>query len=256
MTGPRHHIVIPDTQVKPGVRTDHLEWIGRYIVDQFAGKDIVVIHLGDHWDMPSLSSYDKGKKSMEGRRYVADIAAGNRGFHLISDPIDAEVKRRRGRWAPRRVFLHGNHEDRISRAIECDPSIEGALSLDQLDTCGWETYPFLKPVDIDGIIYCHYLANPMTGRPYGGLASTRLKQVGRSFTQGHQQTLDYSVRYVLPGKSQHALIAGACYLHDEEYRGFQGNALHWRGIVACHDVKAGSYNPMFIDLDYLKRRYA
>jgi hypothetical protein len=85
------------------------------------------------------------------------------------------------------------------------------------------------------------------------MALTRLKTIGHSFTMGHQQTLDYAVRYV-NDRSQHALIAGACYLHDEDYKGPQGNK-HWRGIVVCHQVEQGSYDPMFVSLDYLCRRY-
>ena len=60
--------MIPDTQVKPGVNTDHLEWAGHYAVKM---KPDVIVHIGDHWDMPSLSSYDKkGSRQMEGKRYV------------------------------------------------------------------------------------------------------------------------------------------------------------------------------------------
>lgn len=93
----------------------------------------------------------------------------------------------------------------------------------------------------------------MNGRPYGGQVATRLKTIGTSFTMGHQQTLDYSLRFV-NGKSQHGLVAGACYLHDEEYKGPQGNA-HWRGIIVKHGVDRGSYNPMMVNLDYLCQRY-
>lgn len=93
----------------------------------------------------------------------------------------------------------------------------------------------------------------MNGRPLGGMVATRLKTVGTSFTMGHQQTLDYAIRFV-SGKSQHGLVCGACYLHDEEYKGPQGNA-HWRGVIVKHAVNEGQYNPMFVDLDYLCRRY-
>ena len=49
----RIHVVIGDTQVKPDVPIGHLRWIGQYIVDQFHKQDVSIIHLGDHWDMPS-----------------------------------------------------------------------------------------------------------------------------------------------------------------------------------------------------------
>jgi hypothetical protein len=54
--------------------------------------------------------------------------------------------------------------------------------------------------------------------------------------------------------SQHGLVAGACYLHDEDYKGPQGNA-HFRGIVVKHGVRNGSYDIQQISLDFLCRRY-
>lgn len=250
------HLVIPDTQIKPGVPTIHLSWIGRYLVDQFAGTPLTVVHLGDHWDMPSLSSYDRGKAAMEGRRYVADIAAGNAAFSLLNDPLAHYNMGRRLKWEPRRVFLLGNHEDRIRRAWESDPQLEGLLTQDTLNAAawGWEVHDFLEPVEIDGVTYAHYFYNPMTGRPYSGQnVELRLKNLGYSFTMGHQQTLLYGLRFV-GGRSQHGIVAGSCYLHDEEYKGPQGNR-HWRGVIVCHQVEGGSYDPMFVSLDYLCRRY-
>ena len=252
------HVVIPDTQVKPGVPTDHLKWISQYIVDHFAGRaNVRIIHLGDHWDMESLSSYDHGKKSMEGRRVGADIKAGNEAFALLNSAlVEYNDKRRRFKekqWWPDRVLLRGNHEDRISRAVEDEATYDGFLSLDLLDSGDWTVVPFLKPIFIDGVGYAHYWQANMTGKPLGGMAITRLKTLGFTFTQGHQQVLEYAIRFV-KGKGQHALIAGACYLHDEDYRGYQSNA-HWRGIIIKHEVHDGSYDPMFVSLDYLCRRY-
>jgi hypothetical protein len=253
------HVIIPDTQAKPGVPTVHLRWIMQYIVDHFVGQDVTIIHLGDHADMPSLSSYDKGKKSMEGRRYIEDIAAANEAFDILNFPLEAynaeqSVKRKK-QWWPRRVITLGNHEDRISRAIEADAQLDGLLSLDALNYTkhGWEVVPFLKPIVIDGVSYAHYFYNPMTGKPYGGAVLNRLKTLGFSFTMGHQQTLEWTSRTVRDGV-QHGLVAGACYLHDEEYKGWQGNA-HFRGIVVCHEVEKGNYDPMFVSLNYLCMRY-
>lgn len=253
------HVVIPDTQVKSGVPTEHLYWIGRYIVDRFYDKpDVKIIHLGDHWDMPSLSSYDRGKKAMEGRRYVEDVAAGNRGFKILNHALEqfnyGRRRRNQTEWWPERHFLFGNHEERVNRAVEADAQLDGLLSLDQLDTRGWERHDFLKVVVLDGVAYAHYFYNPMTGRPYGGEnLKLRLKNIGHSFTMGHQQTLDYAIKYVL-GRAHHGLVAGACYLHDEDYLGPQGNS-YWRGIVVCHEVADGSYDPMFVSLNYLSLRY-
>ena len=75
------HLIIPDTQVKRGVDLSYLEWIGKYIVDK---KPDVIVQIGDFADMPSLSSYDVGKKSFEGRRYKDDIEAAERKLLIIS----------------------------------------------------------------------------------------------------------------------------------------------------------------------------
>jgi len=257
---PVTHIMIPDTQAKLDVPTDHLNWIGMFIVEEYHNKNIKIIHIGDHADMPSLSQYDKGMKKMEGRRYQDDLDSANEAWRILNQPLyDFNVNRKKTKqkiWNPDRYITLGNHEDRINRAINANPQLEGMLGLDKLDyeRSGWKTSAYTQPIWLDGVAYSHYFYNPMTGKPYGGQnIETRLKTIGHTFSMGHQQTLMYGLRFVA-GKSQHGLVAGACYLHDEDYKGPQGNA-HWRGIIVKHQVKDGSYDPMFISLDYLCRRY-
>lgn len=254
------HIVIPDLQIKAGVDTTHLDWIGQYICDHFKDRpNVKIIQLGDLWDLPSLSSYDRGKKAMEGRRYLEDVQAGNDGMARLNAPLNAlNAKRRKNKercWLPEKILLRGNHEDRIRRACEDNAQIDGLMGMHQLESPGWTVYDYLEPVDIDGIIYSHVFIQPMTGRPMGGAALTRLKNLGASFTMGHQQTLDYAVRFV-QGRSQHGLVCGSAYLHDEDYMSPQGNSSHWRGIIVCFDVDGGGYDPLFISLNYLARKYA
>lgn len=252
MGHPNVHVVIPDTQIRPDVPFDHLAWAGWYIGEQLKGRrNVTIVHLGDHWDMPSLSSYDRGKKAAEGRRYADDIAAGNMGFGLL----DAALREAAPRWKPRKVVLRGNHEDRITRAANDDAWLDGAVSLDHTDTLDWEVHGFLEPVWVDGVCYSHYFYPPNTSRPYGGHnIELRLTKIGHSFTMGHQQGLLYGVRSTLRGM-QHGLVCGSFYQHDEEYRGPQQRG-EWRGIVICHEVEDGHYDPMFVSLGYLARRYS
>ncbi len=247
------HIVVPDTQSKPGAPNEHLDWIGRYALERRADT---VIHLGDHFDMESLSRWDKGKLAMEGRRYAEDVEKGNADLDLIQAPTRRHNAKRRCKdpYNPRWVFLMGNHENRIERAIEDNGHLDGAIGYDDLALDGWEVHDFLEVVDIDSIYYSHYFYNPMTGRPYGGQSiDTRLKTIGHSFTMGHQQGLLYGLRQTVGGM-QHGLVAGSAYLHTERYLGPQGND-HWRGIIVCHQVENGQYDPMFVSLEYLCRRY-
>ena len=86
----KKHLVIGDTQVKPGISISYLTWIGRYIVDK---QPDVIVMIGDFADMPSLSSYDVGKKSFEGRTYKADIKAAHKGMDALLTPMRELNKR-------------------------------------------------------------------------------------------------------------------------------------------------------------------
>lgn len=252
------HLVIPDTQVRPGISLEYLRWIGEYIVRK---QPDVIVHLGDHADMPSLSSYDKGKRSAEGKRVQLDIEAAIEGMRVLLKPLrDFQEKQKQAGeaiYSPRMVILYGNHCDRINRHIDNNPELHGFLSLDDLKykEFGWETVPFLTPIVIDGVSYCHYFPNVMTGKPLTGTAQNMLKTIGTSFTMGHRQMLDVAHRQ-LPsdGQRQWGLIAGAAYVHEEHYKGFQGN-FHWRGVVVKHNVKNGSYDPLFVSMDWLEKQY-
>lgn len=94
----RKHGILPDTQAKPGVPLQHMTWAGDYFAEK---KPDVIVHVGDHWDMPSLSSYDKGTMAAEGRAYFDDIAAGNLSMDLFMRPVRREQMRQL------RVFTNG-----------------------------------------------------------------------------------------------------------------------------------------------------
>lgn len=250
------HLIIPDTQVKPGVDTKHLTWAGKYIVDE---RPDVIVHLGDHWDMPSLSYFDKGQLAMEGRRVLADIDAGNAGMHKLLQPLkQLQAKQRKWKekiYKPRLVFIFGNHEHRIIREAEGNPSLDGFLNFDRLHLREWETVPFRDWIEIDGIHYSHFFYNPFTGKPYGGMIDTRIKNVGFSFTQGHVQGFRYGQRELNNGSLVNGLVAGSFYLHDEDYKGPQANK-HWRGIVMKHCVRDGEYDIEQISIERLEELYA
>ena len=92
-------IVIPDTQCAPGQDFTFLSWIGKYIADK---KPDVIVQIGDFADMESLSSYDVGKKSFEGRSYTADIKAAHEAMDYLMIPILKERVRlennKKKRW--------------------------------------------------------------------------------------------------------------------------------------------------------------
>lgn len=260
--GPKH-FVIPDTQVRDDVPLDHLTWCGKYLCDK---RPDVVVMLGDFADMPSLSSYDKkGSKQFENRRYQKDIDAAHRGMALLLAPLRAlqETQRRTKHkvYEPRLVLLYGNHEDRITRAINDDPAVnEGRMCLEDLGyaKAGWEVVPFLHPISIDGVIYSHYFvtitpAGSSMGRPITS-ARALLSKLHTSCVAGHQQGRDIAYGRRADGRTITALIAGSFYQHEEQYLGEQGN-YHWRGIYVLHEVRDGEFDEMAVSMAYLKKRY-
>ena len=251
--------VIGDMQIRPNMNLDHIEHIGRYITDK---KPDVIVQIGDWWDMPSLSSYDRGKASFEGRRVKEDIEAGHEGMRRLFEPIkklqQAQRYFKKKVYSPRLVLTLGNHCERLDRAAQGSPELVGYIGTKELniEQYGWEVYEFLKPVNIEGINFVHYLANPMTGRPYSGSAAGMLKTVGASFVMGHKQVLDIAIRTTLEGKNQIGIINGASYPHFEDYKGHQGGNSHFRGITMLYEAKDGFALPSFISLDFLRERYS
>ena len=242
------HIWIPDPQLTPGEPVDQMEWAGRYIAENYDRKNVTVINGGDHYNLGSLSSYDrKGGVLMEGQRLTDDIEVGDVGWDLLSEPMH-RMKRK-----PRKVALRGNHEERLYRFMRDDATFDGSWDLDYAEAWGWEIHEYLEPVIIDGIAYAHYFYNEGSGRPYTGEIPGRLAKIGMSFTQGHQQGLRFGLRSTVGGR-QYGLVAGSFYIHEEAYRGPQQRD-EWRGIVVCHQVEEGAYDPMFVSLDFLCRRF-
>jgi hypothetical protein len=253
------HLFIPDVQAKEGVDFSHLAALGNFIVHK---KPDVIINIGDFADVPSLSSWDKGKKSAEGKRVINDINAAIEAMWILLEPLynlqQAELEEfGEIKYKPRLILTLGNHEDRITRHVNSCPELDGFLGIGNLkyEEFGWEVYPFLTPVTVGGIAYCHYFQNVMTGKPMTGTAANMLTKLGRSFSMGHRQILDIATRYLqIDGEQQFGLVAGAFYMHEEDYKGQQGNH-HWKGIVVKHNVKNGSYNPMVVSIDWLLENY-
>jgi hypothetical protein len=247
----RVHMVISDIQAKPNVQHDHLEWIANYAVEK---RPDVIIQIGDWADMPSLSLYDKGKRCYEGRRYVKDCEAANysleRFERILEDHNRANPK---DPFNPRKVLTYGNHEHRIERATMLDASLDGKLTLEDLNFAnrGWECHDFLKVVTIDGVQYSHYFISGSMGRPVSSAAAL-LKARSGSATMGHVQRMDVAYH---PQTQQIGLFAGTTYLHDEDYLGPQGNNAP-RQIIMKHEVENGRYDLMAVSLNFLKKRYS
>lgn len=257
----KKHLVIPDTQIKSGVRVDHLNALGNYILDQ---RPDTIVMLGDWADMHSLSSYDLGRKAGEGARYGEDINSAQRAMDVLMEPIHKHnarrAKNKKKQYNPRLILTLGNHENRINRHINNYPVLEGRLSTDDLgfQNHGWEVHDFLEVVDVDGISYSHYFPRNAQGRvvqTHRGApnARTQIVREGGSCTSGHLQGLDFAVQQ-RGNRRDYGIIAGSFYMHEEDYLGPQGTE-YWRGVIVKHEVHDGMYDPMFVSMDYLLKNW-
>lgn len=104
-------LCIPDAHASPKHNNNRFELLGQFIMDR---RPDTIVCIGDFFDMESLCSYDKGKRSFEGRRYKADIEAGIDAMDAMFAPMVSYNLRqqinKKAQYRPKLVFTLGNHE--------------------------------------------------------------------------------------------------------------------------------------------------
>ena len=219
-------LVIADTQIDNESPVDHLKALSRYIWEH---KPRYIVHIGDHWDFPSLSTYASAFEA-EGKRLYDDLEGGFNAFKEIMKYVNKMNKGSEEKYEPEKHFLMGNHENRLKRYIESHPVLDGCFDLHRfvIDQ-GWEVHSFNEPLWIHDICFVHFLENPMSGRAVGGSIENKLNKFPHSFVHGHQQQFQFARRQNLLGKPHVGVCAGSFYMHDENYRG--ANNTEIRGFV-------------------------
>lgn len=248
------HLVYGDTHTLPGQNNDRATWLSGLIKDV---KPNVVVNLGDNADMSSLCSYEKGKATFVGRTYNADIEA-----HLaFEEKLWSPIKKQK-RKLPRRVFLIGNHEERIRRAIEVQPELKDTIGYKDLKLENYYDdivdYSGNTPgnISIDGITYSHYFVAGISGRPSSSSnpASLSLSKSLKSVTQGHSHVFDYCSRPTIDGDRLNSLSAG-CFLDTDLAWAGQANKIWFRGCFIKKNVVNGNYDLEVISIERLKKEY-
>lgn len=248
------YVVIPDQHAHYKHSNERAVWLGKFIRDI---KPDVVVNMGDMADMPSLCSYDKGKKSFQGRTYQADINS-----HLdFQDKFWSTVKKAKKKM-PRTVGLIGNHEERIARAIEIQPELDGVIGYGDLKLREW--YDDIVPYNgstpgaiiLDGITFAHYLIAGISGRPISGEhhAYSLLAKTHSSCVVAHSHLFDYCQRTRQDGTKIIGVVAG-CFI--DYPMDFAGNAcgLWDSGLLVLRDVDKGQFDIERISMERLKKAY-
>lgn len=250
----RTHLIVPDSHAHPDHHNDRADWLGQLIADV---KPDVLIHIGDSADMASLSTYDKGKKSFQGRNYKKDIEA-----HLdFQERMFAPIRKLK-RKLPYSVFCIGNHEHRITRAIDISPELDGAVSLDHLKLHDFYddvvNYSGGTPgvITIDGITYAHYFVGGIAGRPLGGIHAGYAIATKKfsSATCGHSHLFDTSWHVDLQGTPIIGTVVGCYQDYSNDWAG-EVAGLWNRGVVIKRNVSNGGYDLQYIRLESLRKEY-
>lgn len=193
--------------------------------------------------------------SFEGRRYKKDVEAA----------IDARERINRGMKGmskkPHLVALEGNHEDRIRRATESQPELDGVIHVSDLrhKELGWDFYPFLEPYRFAGFTFQHYFTTGILGKAQAGEspALNLIRKQIQSCVMGHTHLFDYAERRTSSGKSFQAFVAG-CYLDALQWENYAGNTnRYWyKGILILESAKDG-YSESFrrVGIGELEREY-
>lgn len=251
------HLVIGDAHAAPDQDLSRFSYLGLMIRD--INPDVVVC-IGDFVDMGSLCSYDRGKKSFEGRRYSEDIESGRRALELLHSPIQKHNSSGYGKGNglfkkcnPRFVYCEGNHEHRIERAKEDNPHLDSMdLSEVGFEEYGWEVHRFLDIASIDGIDYCHYFTSQNTARAVSGVNAARalIQKRHTSSVCGHSHLLNY--HHVQGGRGRiHGLVCGWYCDQHMDYAA-QSNPGWWNGICVLRNVKEGDFDLELWSYDRIK----
>lgn len=248
------HLVISDQHAHFEHSNHRADYLAQLIIDIHPD---VVINIGDAADMPSLSAYDKGKRSFHGKSYKKDIEAHLEFQERMWGPVRARKKK-----MPRRIFLEGNHEHRIERALDLSPELEGTIGFKDFDLDRYYDeiirYDGDTPgiVEVDGVQYAHYFISGVLGRPIGGMhpAASLIAKGLTSCTAGHLHLADWSTHTTADGRKLMGCLCGVYQDYDSGWAG-KINQLWWRGLVFKTNVDAGRYDPAFISLNTLQKAY-
>lgn len=241
--------VIPDVQVRKGVPTEHIKWAGMYLARK---QPDVIVCLADWWDLPSLNTHDSiGSMNRWNRSYREDVDAGIEAREIFEN----ELAKAPG-YDPYKEETEGNHEDRIDRAILANPNqLYGVISKKDLrrEEFGWRVHPFLQPVVIGGVAFCHYFPRGVMGKPVQS-PRIQLQHLHMSSFAGHQQGRETAYSRRADGGMLTAIISGSFYQHDEPYMSKLANS-HWRGMWMLHEVRDGQFDEMAVSINFLKRKF-
>lgn len=258
MTKDRTAVVFTCSHTTPEVDNERFVWLGKFIHDL---KPDFVFDLGDGADMKSLNSYDtRNPQAIVTQSYEKDIDCYNDAQEKLRSPFK-KSKRRNPTW----IGFEGNHENRIKKAIQHDPRLEGnkrGISFKHLETNRWfsEYHEYLNSAPAiatyDGVNYAHFIGAGAYGRPISGdnHGSSLIRKLNSSCTVGHSHKFNYFHKADSYPYPTNGLVAG-CYKGQEESWAGQANREWRKGVCVKRNLSNGNYDLEWVSMEALKKEY-
>ena len=231
-------LIIGDPHAHPDYDNSRFTALGKFIARE---KPQIIVCIGDMADMPSLSSYDRGTRGFEGRRYKKDVSAAIDAQKKLFAPI----RKVRG-YKPKLHMCLGNHEDRIVRVVNTTPELDGAIGLGDLkyEEFGWEVTPFKRSVVIEGVSFSHYFTSGVAGRPISSvhIGHALVTKLHCSAVQGHSHLFNHSEQTRPDGQKIFGLSAG-CFSHPKYTESWCQDTEYqwWRGVIVLEGLDGEGY---------------
>ncbi len=243
-------LVVGDSHCEQGQDISRFKALGNYIKET---KPSHIVSIGDFLSVDSLSAWDRNKRlAMEGRRYEKELEVGNKALDYIDSACSTSYR-------PTKVYIEGNHEDRLTRYVEEYPELEGKMSIQKdlsLVKRSWVWVPYKSDYNINGVSFTHV---PILGngraisRP--NICEKALRLYHNSVVFGHDHGLYHAMehRHNAPHLNQ-ALSVGCFFDHTADYaKGSKTD--YWRGIVELDIYHPNRYNFKVVSMSSLKRQY-
>ena len=249
MSYPNKILVIGDAHVSSHQSLRRFNWLEAFIKAKADFTHLVII--GDFLTFSSLSAWDKDKRlTMEGQRLQEEVEAGNEALDIIQ-PSENEFHEK--------IFLEGNHENRLPRYLESHPELAGNTMIVpvmlELSKRGYKWVPYRKYYTIGGINFTHIPFGKM--REISGkdiCSKAELVTVG-STAFGHTHELHTScVHKHGMTHLQQILNVGCFFEKSEDYvEGKMTN--YWKGIVVLNNYDYGRFDIETYSMSRLKALY-
>lgn len=199
---------------------------------------------------------------MEGKRYMKEVGAGNealdRMMHGMLKYNAARKRNRKAQYTPELIYLNGNHEDRLDRYLETDPTFDGIVSVQKdlgLEGRGIKFIPYRSYHWINEIGFTHIPFNKL--KEISGVDITRKASLVtvKSCVFGHTHELHISNSHRMGQQHLQQVVNVGCFFEDHEPYTEGRVTQYWKGLVLLDSWKPSRFDIATYALSNLKREY-